>query len=102
MAPESSIFLRVYKVLGSGFPTVAKRCFPNGFLGLLGGPLGACALPRGPPVRVLSSESLISRGREFPPRAVFGLSPEKFNFQRGGVLGIPVMDPQILWFALFL
>ena len=64
MVQKVQEFLRVYKVFATGFPRVAKRCFPNGFLGLLGDPLGACALPRGPPVRVLSSESLIPRGED--------------------------------------
>ena len=37
-AAGSSIFLTVYKVLGAAICRVAKRCFPNGFLGILVGP----------------------------------------------------------------
>ena len=38
LAPESSIFLRFYKGLRSGFSNGAKRCFYNAFLGLLAAP----------------------------------------------------------------
>ncbi len=38
LAPESSIFLRFYKGLRSGFSNGAKRCYSNGFLGLLAAP----------------------------------------------------------------
>ena len=38
LAPESSIFLRFYKGLRSGFSNGAKRCFSNAFLGLLAAP----------------------------------------------------------------
>ena len=40
MAPDSSLFLRVYTVLGTDFSDVAKKRFPNGFLAFRKG-LGA-------------------------------------------------------------
>ena len=40
LAPEPSVFLMFYKVLGSGFPNVAKHCFTNGFFDIPDGPWG--------------------------------------------------------------
>ena len=48
LAPESPIFLRVYKVLGIVICNVAKHCFTKGFLGLFGGTLGRPGEPPGP------------------------------------------------------
>ena len=71
MPPECYAFLMAYKVLRTGIPGVAKRCFTNGFRVLF---IGTCGPRRPPPA---------------PPAAAAGPAPAGPSRKvEGGVISI--------------